>query len=224
MRSIIEDAQSIEIQATPSELDALLLEAKLIQKHRPRWNVAGAFSFLYPMIGIKQDQSGSYFCYTTQPSLYPEFRFHGAYRSRETTREAFKCLMELLEFIGHPIEWKKLKSQKRDRYSIMAGFRTLPIEWIELLGDFCSGKSNLAMELLVLGLVENASARRKSKWVQAQLRVIKKFWIHEASLIERVVKTLACQYPIAQCDRDELLLKFRFGARNSDARNSQILI
>src|SRR5688500_8733930 len=50
MRSIIGDAAKIEWEIYPSDLEACLQEAKLIQTLRPRWNVAGAFAFLYPLV------------------------------------------------------------------------------------------------------------------------------------------------------------------------------
>src|SRR6266702_3139420 len=51
MRGIVKEATRIEIQRAETDLDACLTEAVLIQKHRPRWNIAGAYSFLYPLIG-----------------------------------------------------------------------------------------------------------------------------------------------------------------------------
>src|SRR4051812_34525524 len=55
MRRIVADAGRIEFEVCPSELDACLLEAKLIQELRPRWNTAGAFYFLYPLVGIRRE-------------------------------------------------------------------------------------------------------------------------------------------------------------------------
>src|SRR5262249_53578842 len=52
MRGIVKDAVRIEIQSAETHLDACLTETRLIQKHRPRWNIVGAYSFLYPLIGI----------------------------------------------------------------------------------------------------------------------------------------------------------------------------
>src|SRR5882672_2152253 len=46
MRGIVKEAARIEIQCAETHLDACLTEAMLIQKHRPRWNIVGAYSFL----------------------------------------------------------------------------------------------------------------------------------------------------------------------------------
>ena len=45
MRQIVADAARIEFDLCPTDLEACLLEARLIQEHRPRWNTAGAFFF-----------------------------------------------------------------------------------------------------------------------------------------------------------------------------------
>src|SRR4051812_47502370 len=53
MRSIVQGAARIEWVRCQTEAEACLIETRLIQEHRPRWNVVGAYSFLYPMIGIR---------------------------------------------------------------------------------------------------------------------------------------------------------------------------
>src|SRR5207247_10218951 len=53
MRGIVKEAARIEIQCAEPDLEACLTEAVLIQKYRPRWNSVGAYSFLYPLIGIR---------------------------------------------------------------------------------------------------------------------------------------------------------------------------
>jgi GIY-YIG catalytic domain-containing protein len=52
-RVLVRSADRIEWQACASELEASLTEIGLIQALRPRRNVAGAFPFLYPFIGIQ---------------------------------------------------------------------------------------------------------------------------------------------------------------------------
>ena len=43
MRLIVSEADRVETEDCSSDLDAYLLEAKLIQELRPKWNTAGAF-------------------------------------------------------------------------------------------------------------------------------------------------------------------------------------
>src|SRR5215475_4417669 len=67
MRGIVKEAARIETKCVETHLDACLTEVMLIQKHRPRWNVVGAYSFLYPLIGIRTANGNIEFCMTTSP-------------------------------------------------------------------------------------------------------------------------------------------------------------
>src|SRR5689334_2750443 len=85
MRGIVNEAGRIEIRCALTHLEACLTEATLIEKHRPRWNIVGAYSFLYPLIGIRSADGNIEFCMTTTPQAIlkdcPGFEFHGAFRS-----------------------------------------------------------------------------------------------------------------------------------------------
>jgi excinuclease ABC subunit C len=67
MRGIVKEATRIEIQRAETDLDACLTETMLIQKYRPRWNIVGAYSFLYPLIGIRSADGNIDFCMTSTP-------------------------------------------------------------------------------------------------------------------------------------------------------------
>ena len=86
MRTILVAAHSLQVTACESDLDALLLENRLIQTLRPRFNIAGAFSFLYPCIGLVRSERELHLCYSTSPVEFPMFDFFGAYRSRQKTK------------------------------------------------------------------------------------------------------------------------------------------
>ncbi len=212
MKTIVAEAARIEFETCASDLEALLLENRLIQAHRPKWNVAGAFHFLYPMIGVHFQQGYVFLCCTTSPQLFPEFRFHGSYRSRSTTREAFRSLGELIRFVGTPVPRSRIFGKegygKRDRYSEVHGFRGLPASWLAQLEDFLRGDSKDAIESLVLSLVESPVARRSSRVVQQNLNWLKYFWRHEALRLKelRRVNGSAGGYPIPQAERDRLFL------------------
>jgi hypothetical protein len=210
MRSIVKDAARIEFEVCPTELDACLLEARLIQDHRPRWNTAGAFFFLYPLVGVKREGSVTSFCFTTEPAAFPDFQLHGAYRSRGITGGAFFALMELLKFVGH----KAPRDRKRvvPKYSYIVSFRQLPEEWMPAWGEFFRGESRAAMEELVLALIENAGARRAPKKTQKSLNWLKLFWRHEAASLKKVRESQEyAVYPVPQAERDFLYLKRRYG-------------
>src|SRR5436853_5769259 len=53
MRGIVKEAARIEIQYAETHLDACLRETMLNQKHPPRWNIVGGYSFLLSLIRMR---------------------------------------------------------------------------------------------------------------------------------------------------------------------------
>jgi excinuclease ABC subunit C len=214
MRGIVREAARIEIQCTETDFDACLTETMLIQKHRPRWNIVGAYSFLYPLIGIRCADGNIEFCMTTTPEAvlkeYPGFEFHGAFRSRRITGDAFFALMRLLRLVGH-INPSNRRS-RIPRHSYIFSFRRLPSNWGEVWASFYKGESARAMEELILNLVENAAARRRSGKVQEHLDELARFWRHEVLTLAKVRKATGCgEWPIPQYQRDLVFLSYKAG-------------
>jgi excinuclease ABC subunit C len=207
MRSIVAEAQRIEYRMLATDLEACLEETRLIQQHRPKWNIAGAFYFLYPMVGIQRKDGLTLFCYTTQPELFPGFSFYGAYRSRHLTKNAFFALMDLLSYVGHRVK-KPSRQAGEARHSYIVSFRQLPENLAQDWALYWRGKSKLACENLVLSLVENAGARHSPRKIQEGLNELKRFWRHEAAPLQRAIKrTEWPSFPVSQRERDILFLK-----------------
>jgi len=206
MKRIISEASSFQYQVCESELEASLLETKLIQTLRPKWNIASAFSFLYPYLGIRMEGQVALFCYTTQPESFSDFQLHGAFRSRKMTREAFYALMNLLKFTAH----KHKTRQPQRRFSKVLAFRNLPQGISGSFEKFMRGDSRDLMEMLIFELLENAFARAQGGFIQENLDILRKFWKKEA-LSLRLVRLHSgfCLYPVPQRERDPLFLKYR---------------
>ena len=218
MRKIKKEAHRIEIEILNSEFEALKRENEWIQSHRPKWNIAGAFYFLYPMIGIRigtgADEGNLYLCYTTQPEEYPHFEFHGAYRSRLRTRAGFFSLIELLRMIGHPISRHQLVQSKvagaPKKYEYIYGFRQVPHAWSLLLNPFLKGDDFSAIEELSLMLLEKPGAIARSSETQGHLREIRSFYRHEIQSLRRAIKNFQfVKYPVPQKERDLLFLNYK---------------
>lgn len=223
MRSIVSEAARIETQLFSTELEACLAETRLIQDRRPKWNVEGAFYFLYPMVGLGYRDGILSLLYTTDPDqvdprVMTELRLHGAYRSRFLCGNGFFALMELLELIGH-----KNRTRIIGKHSYLYSFRQLNEAWRSDLEKLFRGESSDAFENLVLALVENASARRRAKKIQLLLNDVKRFWRHEAQLLHRVRSRLGIEdYPIPQRDRDLLFVRHRYGALTQMPRKKSV--
>lgn len=212
MRLIVAEAERLEFRACESDAEASLLEAELIQKLRPKWNVAGAFSFMYPMIGMKREEGHWALCFTTTPSAFGAgWELFGAFRSRQLTGEAFFSLVRLLRFVAHATKEKRGATEV-PKYSYVFRFRGMPEAWDPLWKRFFRGESSEAMEQLVLGLVENAGARGSPRKIQDHLNDLKRLWRAEIQPLKRAREASAYDaYPVRQEDRDALFIRARFG-------------
>jgi excinuclease ABC subunit C len=220
MRGIVKEAARIEIQRAETHLDACLTETTLIQKHRPRWNIVGAYSFLYPLIGIRFVNGNIEFCMTTTPEAVlkecPGFEFHGAFRSRRITGDAFFALMRLLRFVGHvnPSNYRR----RIPRYSYVVSFRRLPPKCAGAWASFFKGESAHAMEELVLTLVESLSARRRAGKIQEYLDQLKRFWRREALTLASARRATGFElWPVPQEKRDLVFVSFASISRSAPA-------
>jgi excinuclease ABC subunit C len=217
MRAIVKEAARLDIQCTETHLDACLTEAMLIQKHRPRWNIVGAYCFLYPLIGIRCTNGDTEFCMTTTPEAvvkdHPGFEFHGAFRSRRITGDAFFALMRLLRFAGHANSLNRRR--RRPQYSYIFSFRKLPATWPEIWSSFYKGESSLAMEELILNLAANTGARRVPARIQEHLNELKRFWRHEVLTLARARKLTGFkEWPVPQNQRDLVFLAYKESVSN----------
>ncbi len=178
MRAIVATATRVEIEPCASELDAELLEARLIRDLRPRWNIVGAFSFLYPAIGLGESPSGdAILAFSTQPDERPDLEWHGAYRSREITGEAFFAWVRLLGRIGHRTP-AAARAPGARTYAFT--IRRLPGGWRAPWSRFLDGETRAPLDALVLALLERSSARRDAARVAKDLEAVERFRRHEA--------------------------------------------
>jgi hypothetical protein len=206
----VRSAHHIEWQTCASELEASLTEIGLIQALRPRSNVAGAFPFLYPFIGMKVDGAETRFCLTTSPEAFAAFELHGAFRSREVTREAFFALMRLLRFVGHPAARRARDRLGVPRHSHLCTLRRLPRDWPELWTALFRGVSRVALEQLSLRLLEHDGACARSAAIHADLRAVERFFEDEAATLARAITATGyVGYPVPQRERDALFLRSR---------------
>lgn len=222
MRKIVSEAHSIQYELHSTDLDACRAELKVIQEQRPKWNLAGAFYFLYPIIGLAHEGRELTLLFSTEPSavetsILNRLSVHGAYRSRHLSGNAFFSLVELLSYVGHQNPGKKF-----GKYSYLYSFRQVDEIWKHDLEKFFRGEEDVLLENLILALVESAGARRRSTEVQALLRDLNRFYRHEARLLARVTRALSVSYPVSQRQRDVMLLEYKASRLRSSNRVKSI--
>jgi hypothetical protein len=209
-RTLVKAAARITWEVSGSALTAALTEIRLIQALRPSRNVASAFPFLYPFVGVHAEGPETYFCLTSSPAAFPAFDLHGAYRSREVTGEAFFALMRLLRFIGHPEPRHGHRRFGPAPRSHVRGFRRLPSQAVEEWCRLLRGESRGALEALALDLIEHEGARARAAEIRADLLAVDRFFEDEACVLARAIAATGHSgYPVAQRERDLLFATYR---------------
>jgi excinuclease ABC subunit C len=189
MRRLVRAASALEVRLQASERDALLLENELIRTLRPRFNVDGAYSFLYPAIGVGVWEQRSFLCFTTRTAAFAELglSWYGSFRSRPRTLAAFEALVGLLELLGHREPVSRLRGVPRIR-----GSRTVALRRIEPLvppvGRLLSGESKAALQELATRLLEKPAARRVAAEVEERLRLLDAFFETDARRLREALR------------------------------------
>lgn len=223
MRAILGAAVSIRLTSCSNDLEAQLLENQLIQTLRPRYNVAGAFSFLYPVIATRSEGSNLYLAFTTTPSFFETFELYGAYRSRFITRSAYFGILGLLDYIGHREPRARLAKLPSVKHSHVAGFRQISPHWVSLLDAFLCGISRTFLEEAVAVLLEKPMARRGAEEIQEWLDDLKRFYKFESvPLRKALLSNDISERKISQIERDRLFIKSREAKRSSRFKTSRV--
>jgi len=181
MRSLVREASEIEVRLQPTERHALLLENELIRTLRPRHNVDGAYSFLYPAIGTAVRGHQSFFCFTTQTEAWRELglRWHGSFRSRPRALEAFQALLALLSWVGHREPRARLPALPPIRGSRFAAFRRVdPL--LPGLDRLLAGQDASVLQVLSDKLLARPDACRDAEQVGEDLRCLNAFFGEDA--------------------------------------------
>lgn len=210
MRKILAAAHAVSFTVCASHLDACLLEVRLIQELRPRCNIASAFSFLYPYVGLRAEGSVLAFAFSTKLEHLDGYEIFGAFRSRETVGAAFFSLMKLFTYVGHRARIKPEDVTARKGTYAFA-FHRLPPGWAPSWQSFFMGQSREALEKLTFSLLENVGARSRSAELQEKIDSLRLFWEEEALPLAEAMRVANYEgpYPIPQTDRDPLFLRSR---------------
>lgn len=218
MRALVREAHSIEVRPQPSEAAALLVENELIRSERPRYNVDGAFDFLYPAIGTGRSDARLLLCFTTRPDAFADLglRWHGAFRPRLRARGAFDALVDLLTRIGHAEPPSRLPRAPRLRGSRLVGLRRVPPGLLGVLREFLDGESPAFLSQLALHLLESRQARREAAEVEEALRQLEDFYRRDTARLREARSASGRRQPfVPQAERDALFIRARLGARRT---------
>lgn len=212
MRTLVREASTLEFRLEDSEREALLVENQLIRELRPPYNVDGAYSFLYPSIGLRDRDGQTLFCFTTDVGAWKGqgFRWYGSFRSRLRAKDAFDALVDLARRLGHPEPRTRLPDLPRVRGSWVVGVRRLGPARVSSLRRFLGGTSMTPLSQLAIDLLEKPRARRDASDVQEALDRLVSFYRTDIETL-RVAQDRLGRRPsyVPQDERDALFIESR---------------
>jgi excinuclease ABC subunit C len=213
MRALVRAAAALETRPVASELDALLLENELIRSLRPPFNVDGAFSFLYPAIGVGQDDERVVLAFTSAPAEWSDLavRWHGCFRSRARARAAFEALASLFGRLGHREPPSRRPAVPRRRGARLEAFRRLPGDVASGTDRFFSGESTELLGQLFQRLLDSTAARRGAAEVEEHLRTLAAFAQQDVAALRRALEKTGRSGWVAGEERDALFIAARYG-------------
>lgn len=208
---IVRAATSVRVQQTDNELAALLRENELIQSLRPPLNLAGAFDFLYPAIGLRRHGHELDLVCTTTPAAFEElgdFVFVGVFRSAALVRAAFASLVELLAHVAHVEPSRRVTDLPKVPFTRVVRLRQLPKDLDGALLAFLRGEGKEALRPLVLALVDRPGARRRVADTQEHLSWLARFSREECEPLRAALLATGQRVDavLPQRDRDRTFL------------------
>ena len=212
MRTLVREASSVEVRLQESERMALLTENELIRELRPPYNVDGAYSFLYPSIGVRHKDGQALFCFTTSIDAWQGlgFRWYGSFRSRLRAKDAFDALIDLATRLGHLEPGTNLPELPRVRGSRVVGIRRLGPTRVASVRRFLSGESLDGLGRLAVDLLEKPRARRDAADVQEALDRLAAFYRSDIEKLRAAVNRVGRkQAYVPQQERDALFISSR---------------
>jgi len=211
-RSIVRAAEILEVRVQPDEREALAVENELIRTLEPPYNVDGKYSFLYPAIGLLEEEKRVLLCFTTSVQAWEgfDFRWYGSFRSRLRAKDAFDALADLLSRLGHREPGTRLRDLPRIRGSRIVGVRRLGGLSLVSVRRFLAGESMDGLGELALALLEKPRARRDAAEVEEGLARLAAFYRRDVvrlrDALDRVGRSPGF---VPQGERDALFLESR---------------
>lgn len=212
LRVLVREATRLFYETCESEQAALLREVELIRELQPHYNVDGAFTFLYPSIGIGTRNRTTLLCFTTQPEAFAalNLNWYGCFRSRPRTKAAFLALVDALMLVAHREKRGQLPAHPVLKGSVFLGLRQVPSELVLALPAFLAGEHMGFAAKLSLQLLSKPRALHNAAEVQRGLNALAHFFEADAARLHRALQLLGLgRVHVEQAELDAVLIRAR---------------
>lgn len=218
MRALVRAAATLEVRSVESEMQALLLENELIRTLRPAFNVDGAFSFLYPAIGLGSEGGRMLLAFSSAPEEWSQLglRWHGCFRSRARARGAFDALVELFGRLGHREPMSRRPAVPLRRGARLEAFRRMPPDLAPAADAFLASESTQLLSVLFQRLLDSASARRGAVEIEEQLKTLADFARRDVAALRGALEKTGRSGWVSGAERDALFIRARQTPAESD--------
>ncbi len=131
---LVDNISAIEWQATDSEIEALLLEARLIQKYKPKYNIVWRDdkSYLHVEIDTKADFPTIRLVRKNEVGKNKQARYFGPYTSSRALRLALKFIRRMLPYCEYSFtKRRKAISRSRQRFGVASTDSLVASSWFD---------------------------------------------------------------------------------------------
>jgi len=221
---LIAKTYRIEIEETESELEALLLENRLIREHRPQFNHANKQTDAYYFVFLKTDDAGlEYRLAMRTHDETGQNHWHGCFKGHNIVRRSMGCMLQLIWMAEHqhvsphmlPVQLTRRLSPMRFtlqwKTSEKRGYRS---EMIQLLNQWINGESCELLDWLAI-CVEYGRQKRLSRFetlfLENRLECLKAFYDYKLVPYRKLRENLPeGRRLIPQNELDDLMVRARF--------------
>jgi len=221
---LIAQTTRIEIEETGSELEALLLENKLIREERPPFNHVNKQTEAYYFVYLKADETGlEYRLAMRTHEETDQTCWHGCFKGHNIVRRSMGCMLQLLWMAEHqlvsphmlPVQLTRRLTPMRFSMSWKNSVKSNNREVAaHLLSQWIEGESCEFLDWLVVHIESgstNPLSRFETLFLENRLECLKTFYDYKLVPYRHLRESLPTEHRlIAQTELDDLLVKARY--------------
>lgn len=219
---LIKQIARIEIEETGTEVDALLLENRLIRDERPPFNHANKQTEAYYFVYLKTDHTGMEFRLSMRiPEDTEEMFWHGCFKGHNPVRRSMGSMLQLLWMAEHqkrsplmlPVQLTRRLTPMHYKLTWRSSGLSQQTNVTRLLTEWITGVSCELLDWLIVQIEYGSGkplSRFETLFLENKLECLKTFYERKLVRHRKLRENLSpdCKR-IAQNELDDLLVRVR---------------
>lgn len=216
-KRLVKLIKRVEMTDCSTELEALILENKLLRELKPPFNVVNKRPELYRFVVVHRFLEQAEFRLTRELAS-DEFvwrKAYGAFKSRSLAQEAFvslrRCLM-FLQNVEARLPNAGARASKSPRFHLSFDQDSSFADWLDAFEDFLAGKSLRCLTLLKAFIeVRPELCRFRVFEIQEDIKILRQFYKKGPRQNYRLSQKFDLQSAlISQHELDDYLTRYRY--------------